>query len=366
MGSELPAPIGRWAALEDHPVAPELAAVVRPEPAVRAVVRAGRQRRDAHRRLPPAARRPRARRPLSRGAAPPARAALPGRDRGRQGLPRREAVRHRPRRRPRRIVAAIERTRRLRPLLQRDAVLPRRAAGRTSSIRGRARSGEVIEAERAFLHSCDLDRAKPINWKRQAALLRQLGVMGDLGMHVAARPAAARLATGHGLRRCSRTSCASGPGRTAAGPVRHVDNATLPTATPGGGFPMTLGDQADRAGRDEHVGLRALGHGRRRRVLDPQPKVAAALRRPRRPPALGAHRDRQPVRVRHHHRRRSSSSASPTRSSRCGRPSSPSARERSATASDASPRKRRLTAHEIFHAAQESGASGSAVALGDR
>jgi predicted dehydrogenase len=44
--------------------------------------------------------------------------------------------------------------------------------------------GEVIEVNHAFLHSSDLDRAKPINWKRQAQFCGELGVMGDLGMHV--------------------------------------------------------------------------------------------------------------------------------------------------------------------------------------
>ena len=43
--------------------------------------------------------------------------------------------------------------------------------------------GRVIEANAAFLHSSDLDPAKPINWKRQAALCGRVGVMGDLGMH---------------------------------------------------------------------------------------------------------------------------------------------------------------------------------------
>lgn len=43
--------------------------------------------------------------------------------------------------------------------------------------------GRVIEAHAAFLHSSDLDPAKPINWKRQARFCGSIGVMGDLGMH---------------------------------------------------------------------------------------------------------------------------------------------------------------------------------------
>ncbi|HEX8856598.1 MAG TPA: Gfo/Idh/MocA family oxidoreductase [Thermoleophilaceae bacterium] len=44
--------------------------------------------------------------------------------------------------------------------------------------------GELVEVENAFLHSSDLDRSKPINWKRQARYCGAIGVMGDLGMHV--------------------------------------------------------------------------------------------------------------------------------------------------------------------------------------
>ena len=48
--------------------------------------------------------------------------------------------------------------------------------------------GQMIEARHAFLHSSDLDRGKPINWKRQARYCGEIGVMGDLGMHVVHLP----------------------------------------------------------------------------------------------------------------------------------------------------------------------------------
>ncbi|NQX55168.1 Gfo/Idh/MocA family oxidoreductase [Pedobacter panaciterrae] len=44
--------------------------------------------------------------------------------------------------------------------------------------------GQIIEIKAGFLHSSDLDPAKPINWKRQVAFCGEIGVMGDLGMHV--------------------------------------------------------------------------------------------------------------------------------------------------------------------------------------
>jgi predicted dehydrogenase len=43
--------------------------------------------------------------------------------------------------------------------------------------------GRVIEAGSAFLHSSDLDLEKPVNWKRQARYCGRIGVLGDLGMH---------------------------------------------------------------------------------------------------------------------------------------------------------------------------------------
>lgn len=43
--------------------------------------------------------------------------------------------------------------------------------------------GELIEARCGFLHASDLDRDKPIGWKRQARFCGEAGVMNDLGLH---------------------------------------------------------------------------------------------------------------------------------------------------------------------------------------
>jgi predicted dehydrogenase len=48
--------------------------------------------------------------------------------------------------------------------------------------------GEVLEIRSGLLHSSDLDRAKPLNWKRRKATCGEIGVMGDLGMHAAHLP----------------------------------------------------------------------------------------------------------------------------------------------------------------------------------
>lgn len=48
--------------------------------------------------------------------------------------------------------------------------------------------GRIIEARCSFYHSSDLDPTKPINWKRQSKYCGEIGVMGDLGMHIAHVP----------------------------------------------------------------------------------------------------------------------------------------------------------------------------------
>lgn len=44
--------------------------------------------------------------------------------------------------------------------------------------------GQLLEIRVGFHHSSDLDPSKPANWKRQVKSCGEIGVMGDLGMHV--------------------------------------------------------------------------------------------------------------------------------------------------------------------------------------
>lgn len=48
--------------------------------------------------------------------------------------------------------------------------------------------GKLLEVRSCLWHASDLDPAKPINWKRQNKFCGEIGVMGDLGMHVAHIP----------------------------------------------------------------------------------------------------------------------------------------------------------------------------------
>lgn len=48
--------------------------------------------------------------------------------------------------------------------------------------------GKLLEIRSCFWHASDLDPTKEINWKRQNKFCGEIGVMGDLGMHVAHVP----------------------------------------------------------------------------------------------------------------------------------------------------------------------------------
>jgi predicted dehydrogenase len=50
------------------------------------------------------------------------------------------------------------------------------------------RLGKPLEVRSGFHHSSDLDPSKPANWKRQVKTCGEIGVMGDLGMHVSHIP----------------------------------------------------------------------------------------------------------------------------------------------------------------------------------
>ncbi len=48
--------------------------------------------------------------------------------------------------------------------------------------------GDILDVRSQFAHSSDLDRRKAINWKRRVETCGEIGVMGDLGLHVAHVP----------------------------------------------------------------------------------------------------------------------------------------------------------------------------------
>jgi predicted dehydrogenase len=117
--------------------------------------------------------------------------------------------------------------------------------------------GQPIEVQHAFLHSSDLDRSKPINWKRQARYCGEIGVMGDLGMHVVHLP----LRLGwrpRSVYAVLQDIVTERPGRDGAPvPCDTWDNATLHVDA--GGFPLTLETKRIAPGETNTWRLRALG-----------------------------------------------------------------------------------------------------------
>jgi predicted dehydrogenase len=222
--------------------------------------------------------------------------------------------------------------------------------------------GELIEAENVFLHSSDLDRAKPINWKRQAEFCGTAGVMNDLGMHVLHLP----LRLGWRPRRLYavlQDIVHERPGPDGEPvPCDTWDNATIHADA---GFPLTLATKRIAPREMNTWRLRALG-------MDGGVEFSTANAKLVRRFAV------EDGRQRWEHVEIGSQSAFKTATGPLWEFGFSDAilqmwaaflAERAGALGDrlgcVTPQEA-LTAHEIFHAAQESGASGSAVALGAR
>ena len=121
---------------------------------------------------------------------------------------------------------------------------------------GSGAPGEMISLDSDFLHSSDLDRSKPINWKRQARYCGEIGVMGDLGMHVAHVPLRLGLRPGTVFAQLQ-DIVTKRPGPDGAS-VRcdTIDNATLHCEA---GFPLTLRTHRIAPGHLNTWRIRALG-----------------------------------------------------------------------------------------------------------
>jgi predicted dehydrogenase len=118
--------------------------------------------------------------------------------------------------------------------------------------------GEILEADHAFLHSSDLDRSKPINWKRQARFCGEIGVMGDLGMHVQHLPLRLgwRARSVHAQLQNVVTERPD-PRTGEPVPCDTWDNATLHADA--GGFPLTLETKRIAPGHTNTWRIRAVG-----------------------------------------------------------------------------------------------------------
>lgn len=121
--------------------------------------------------------------------------------------------------------------------------------------------GEILEVEASFLHSSDIDRQKPINWKRMEHINGAYGCMGDLGMHVLHVPLRLgwRPSTLHAQLVKKVTERPDGKGGVA--PCTTWDNATISArvTTQDQDFPMVLKTWRIAPGESNTWYIRILG-----------------------------------------------------------------------------------------------------------
>ncbi len=104
--------------------------------------------------------------------------------------------------------------------------------------------GRIIEVNTGFMHSSDLDPAKPINWKRMIEFNGEYGVLGDLGMHALHVPCRAGWLIRNVRAILSDIVKERPDGKGGRAPCRTWDNGTLLCETQdprtGEPFPLTV------------------------------------------------------------------------------------------------------------------------------
>jgi predicted dehydrogenase len=136
--------------------------------------------------------------------------------------------------------------------------------------------GRMIEVNAGFLHSSDLDPAKPLNWKRIVACNGEYGCLGDLGMHVCSVPFRAGWIPRTVRAVLSNIVPERPDGRGGMAPCETWDNATLlcDAADPRTGdvFPMTLKTHRIAPGEKDTWYLEVLGTRSSARFSTKNPK----------------------------------------------------------------------------------------------
>jgi predicted dehydrogenase len=147
-------------------------------------------------------------------------------------------------------------------------------AQRAFSLASSGKLGRIIEVRSSFLHSSDLDPQKPVSWKRQNAHCGVAGVMNDLGLHVAHLPLRLgyRPTRVHAQLQKLYHSRPDGQGGTAA--CDTWDNALLHTTVEIGGEPVPMALEMKRMapGETNTWSIEILGtdHGVRYSTKEPK------------------------------------------------------------------------------------------------
>jgi predicted dehydrogenase len=134
--------------------------------------------------------------------------------------------------------------------------------------------GRVLSARCSFLHSSDLDPTKPINWKRQNRTCGVAGVMNDLGLHVAHVPLRLGWKPERLYAQLQKIYPERPDGRGGVAPCETWDNAMLHcTATIAGqSAPLTLEMRRLAPGETNSWSIEVLGtdHGVRYSTKEPK------------------------------------------------------------------------------------------------
>jgi predicted dehydrogenase len=141
--------------------------------------------------------------------------------------------------------------------------------------------GRILEVKAGFLHSSDLDPTKPINWKRQNAFCGEIGVMGDLGLHVAHLPLRLGWKPSSVYAQLQKIYTTRPDGKGGTAPCDTWDNAVLHCATTIGGHPTPLTLEMKRMAPTETNTwyIEVLGTERGARYSTKEPKTLWTFRR---------------------------------------------------------------------------------------
>jgi predicted dehydrogenase len=141
--------------------------------------------------------------------------------------------------------------------------------------------GKMLEIRAGFLHSSDLDPTKPINWKRQNQFCGEIGVMGDLGMHVAHVPLRLGWKPARVYAQLQKIYRERPDGKGGVAPCDTWDNAALQTVVADGDVPMTLEMKRMAPTETNTWYLEVLGTDRGVRFSTKEPKTLWTYRRDR-------------------------------------------------------------------------------------
>jgi len=143
--------------------------------------------------------------------------------------------------------------------------------------------GRVIEVRSALLHSSDLDPGKPINWKRQNRYCGEAGVMNDLGLHVAHLPLRLGWKPARVHAQLQKVYRVRPDGKGGSAPCDTWDNAVVHATVDLGGEPVPMSLEMKRmAPTETNTWLfEAFGTDRGVRFSTKEPKTLWTYRRDR-------------------------------------------------------------------------------------